>query len=149
MCHGTGAWCHVTAVSRTLYGTGDSHLASSLAVSQCQKVSQRWHSMGRNQTGCMRALQDLQVHPGCEGPGVVCRGPGSSSGTLPGKDTDMSCSAIPSSSTSHLSASMGCCVLASDLSASALSSYRFSQSPLVCSKRRSKFRINGNHEKPV
>lgn len=147
MCHGTGAQCHVTTVSRTLYGTGDSHVASSLTVSQCQEVSQRQRSMGRNQTGSMHALQDLKVHPGCEG--VVCRGPGSSSGTLPGKDTGTSHSTVPSSNASHLSASTGCCILASYLSAATLSSHRFSQSPLVCSKRRSKFCINGNHEKPV
>lgn len=35
MCHRTGALCHVNAVTGTLYGTGDSQVSSSLAVSQC------------------------------------------------------------------------------------------------------------------
>lgn len=45
----------MTSVSGTLCGTGDLHVASSLTVSQCQKMSQRQLCVGRNQTGCNAA----------------------------------------------------------------------------------------------
>lgn len=84
-CHGAGAWCHMTTVSGTLYGTGDSRVTSALAMSQCQKVSRRRRSVGENRTVCRRVLQDPQLRPAGEGPGIACRGPGGSSGPSPGR----------------------------------------------------------------
>lgn len=99
----------MTTVSRTLYGTGDSHVASSLTVSQCQEVSQSSAPrVGTKVVACMLSRTSRTIL-GVKGLSAKAQGlfwdpPITSHGT------------VPSSNASHFSVSMRCRILASDLS---------------------------------